>query len=275
MKTLIYGLLIWSLVLLPSAIKATEITSAIVTSMTDTSKTDTSADKPELTSTPELSTQQLAAIFNQQATPAQLTQLAAQLQLRPQAKGLFSQTRYLAVLKKPLESAGSFMFSQQVGLFWQQTTPFPTTLVLKDRLLIQQDSMGNIQQSQANQASSAMAEQLPLLMQALLMGDVKALEKDFQLYMSAPSVADEWQLGLVAKDPLIQKAIGGLILEGGKTSTTAASQIKRLTMVTSIADAAAHQNTDKTIISFTAIENQLSDDDIQRFNLAPAGSDAY
>ncbi|WP_144212109.1 outer membrane lipoprotein carrier protein LolA [Shewanella donghaensis] len=234
--------------------------------------------------TSELVSDDIAAIFKQHATPDQLSQLASQLQLSPQTKGQFIQTRYLAVLKKPLKSQGVFIFSQQQGLFWQQTKPFPTTLVLKDRMLIQQDSFGNIQQSNANQASAAMAEQLPMLMQALLTGDVKALEKDFQLYMPAVINTAEntsaghatlWQLGLVAKDPMIQKAIGALILEGSLAPTQAdksVTQIERLTMLSSVEAAINNQKTDKTLIEFSHIENQLTEADIKRFDLMPSAS---
>lgn len=237
--------------------------------------------------TTELVSDDIAAIFKQHATPDQLSQLASQLQLSPQTKGQFIQTRYLAVLKKPLKSQGVFIFSQQQGLFWQQTKPFPTTLVLKDHMLIQQDSFGNIQQSNANQASAAMAEQLPMLMQALLTGDVKALEKDFQLYMPAvintaentsigpAGIATQWQLGLVAKDPMIQKAIGALILEGSLAPTQTdkpVTQIERLTMITSVEAAINNQKTDKTLIEFSHIENQLTEADIKRFELMPTAS---
>ena len=231
-----------------------------------------------------LTSEQLANLFTTHATNAQLTVLAQKLQLGQQAKGEFSQTRYLAVLKRPLKSAGIFIFSQDTGLLWQQTSPFASTIVLKQNTLIQQDSFGNISHSQANQTSSAMAEQLPQLMQALLMGDIKALANDFELFMpsngsfqsnTANSLADlgNWQLGLVAKDPLIKQAIGAMVLEGGYIEggdMDGTNQIKRLTMLSTQPDNDSTITSDKTIISFANVVQQLTQDDIQRFALYEA-----
>ncbi|MCL1066223.1 outer membrane lipoprotein carrier protein LolA [Shewanella olleyana] len=230
-----------------------------------------------------LTSEQLTNLFTTHATNAQLTVLAQKLQLGQQAKGEFSQTRYLAVLKRPLKSAGIFIFNQDTGLLWQQTSPFASTMVLKQNTLIQQDSFGNISHSQANQVSSAMAEQLPQLMQALLTGDLDALAQDFELFMPSTrsfedssvkrpenSLADSgnWQLGLVAKNPLIKQAIGAMVLEGGDMDGT--NQIKRLTMLSTQPDDISTIASDKTIISFTNVVQQLSQDDIQRFALYEA-----
>ncbi|WP_285163584.1 outer membrane lipoprotein carrier protein LolA [Shewanella goraebulensis] len=231
----------------------------------------------------ELTNDQLASLFSTSANSnstvqvnnQQLSLLAQQLQLGSQAKGEFQQTRYLAALKRPLKSTGEFIFSQDIGLLWKQTTPFASALVLKQNTLIQQDSFGNITHSQANQTSSAMAEQLPQLMQALLTGDLDALAQDFELFMpeniatsSDSAQIINWQLGLVAKDPLIQKAIGAMVLEGGAVDTK--QQINRLTMLSTLPNKTSivTDTGDRTIINFFNVVQKLTPADIQSFELS-------
>ncbi|OBT05284.1 hypothetical protein A9267_15585 [Shewanella sp. UCD-FRSSP16_17] len=239
-------------------------------SVVDTTQTTLPANTvPKKIQPTALSAAQVVTLFNTTASNEQLTHLASQLQLGTQAKGQFQQTRHLAVLKRPLKSAGQFMFSQDIGLLWQQQTPFKSTLLLKQNTLLQQDSFGNIQQTTANQTSSAMAEQLPQLMQGLLTGDVDALAKDFHLYM-APDIDQHnpyWQLGLVAKDPLIAKAIGAMVLEGQQ-------QIHRLTMLSEKPTIAEKDQLsgDKTVIEFAHVSPTLSKMDLQQFDLKPTSS---
>ena len=236
----------------------------------------TSQDETESES--ELSNLQLATLFTTPATAAQLNTLAQNLQLGEQAKGEFQQTRSLAVLKRPLKSAGQFIFSQNIGLLWQQTSPFNSTLLLKQNTLIQQDSLGNITQSKANHTSAAMAEQLPQLMQALLTGDLDVLAQDFDLFMfeAANETPDnnsentDWQLGLVAKDPLIQQAIGAMVLEGGNVDGK--QQINRLTMLSSLPQKQASATTDKTLIHFSNVVQELTEEDVQKMTLFPVAA---
>ncbi len=235
----------------------------------------TSQDETESESESELSNLQLATLFTTPATAAQLNTLAQNLQLGEQAKGEFQQTRSLAVLKRPLKSAGQFIFSQNIGLLWQQTSPFNSTLLLKQNTLIQQDSLGNITQSKANQTSAAMAEQLPQLMQALLTGDLDVLAQDFDLFMleAANETPDnnsentDWQLGLVAKDPLTQQAIGAMVLEGGNVDGK--QQINRLTMLSSLPQKQASATTDKTLIHFSNVVQELTEEDVKKLTLLP------
>ena len=199
------------------------------------------------------------ALFSQQASSAELEQLTQQLSPSPQAKGLFTQYRYLKVLKKPLQSHGNFVFSKQLGIVWQQQSPFSSTLILQAGKLTQIDSQGQIQVTAQQPASASQLSQLmPTLLNALLSGDLHTLQQHFKLSIhSATSSNPQWQLGLIPIDPMVQKAMPRLVLTGEQ-------KIQTLTLFS--------DNQDRSRIEFSKlVEQPLTAQDKARFS--PAVSD--
>ncbi|WP_299008557.1 outer membrane lipoprotein carrier protein LolA [uncultured Shewanella sp.] len=153
-------------------------------------------------------------LFSHPATQSKLKDLSSQLHFGTSASGDFTQYRQLKVLKKPLVSHGYFLFDQHEGLVWQQVRPFKSSLILKDKQLIQVDSQGHIQiQNTGNiPAASALENIMPSLLTAMLTGDIKQLEQDFSISILQQKTL--WQLGLIPKDPLVAKILPKMIIEG-------------------------------------------------------------
>ena len=198
-----------------------------------------------------------AGLFAQQATTSELTQLTQLLTASPQAKGEFTQYRYLKVLKQPLVSKGSFVFSKPLGIVWQQRSPFSNTLILQAGSHTQIDSQGQMQVSKAQQSnhSSQLAQLMPTVLKALLSGDLQTLQQHFSLSVQHASNNEQpWQLGLTPLDPMLQKAMPRLVLIGAK-------QIQTLIIYS---DAKDHSR-----IEFSAIDEQvLTAQDLARFSPA-------
>lgn len=179
------------------------------------------------------SSSQYQTLFAQGADNGALLALSQKLNLGETVRGHFVQSRQLKVLKKPLISQGQFVFDKDQGLIWQQLTPFESLLILKDKQLIQRDSQGRVQISQADTSASAaaMGDLLPTLVNAMLGGDMSGLSANFELHFlaqeplaqdkssqeSSSSGSANWQLGLTPKDPLMKKAIAHMVLEGSDT----------------------------------------------------------
>ena len=192
------------------------------------------------------------SVFTHPATKKQLQDLSEQLKLGSSASGSFTQYRQLKVLKKPLISHGTFLFDQAQGLIWQQLRPFKSSLILKDKQLIQIDSQGNIQVQAAGkaQAASAFETIMPNLLTAVLTGDISALQQNFSL--SFQQQKQQWQLGLTPKDPLIAKVLPQMIIEGQHTLTA-------LILLS--------QNGDSSRIALSDIQNRpLTKDELKGFN---------
>jgi|GEM_PF-251011 len=164
------------------------------------------------------------ALFESKADNEQLQALTERLMIGESASGKFTQHRTLKVLKKPLVSHGRFIFDYRLGLVWQQTHPFETTLILTDGKLIQIDSAGRKQVSQAgsSQGAATIAQTMPKLLSALLSGNLNELTENFNLYLESnhsqnstqEKTRHRWQLGLIPKDPLLTTAIPQMVLEG-------------------------------------------------------------
>ncbi|MDP5147334.1 outer membrane lipoprotein carrier protein LolA [Shewanella sp. ULN5] len=194
----------------------------------------------------------LASVFDRPASEQDLQQLANQVSLTHEnTQGLFEQTRHLAVLKKPLSSHGTFAFNPNLGMVWHQQAPFITTMVMHKQQLTTIDSQGNVQHTAAKSAQSAnpLMQQIPLLMQHLLSGDLMALQGDFSMFYLASDANSTplWTLGLLAKDPRLQQALGKLIIQGQQ-------QINRIVMLNQ-ASAQQADRLDITDIQFNQVNH--------------------
>ncbi|QWL06446.1 outer membrane lipoprotein carrier protein LolA [Shewanella algae] len=154
-------------------------------------------------------------LFARAATEQALQQLSTKMALSDSSRGQFEQVRWLRVLKQPLRSSGEFLFQRELGMLWQQQTPFGNLLLLKQGELIQQDSQGKLSVTKADAGPAAMAEMLPRMMQSLLSGDIQALSQGFELYLLNDQ-AGHWQLGLKAKEQTMAALLPQMVLEGNQ-----------------------------------------------------------
>ncbi|WP_345854603.1 outer membrane lipoprotein carrier protein LolA [Shewanella algae] len=154
-------------------------------------------------------------LFAKAATEQALQQLSTKMALSDSSRGQFEQVRWLRVLKQPLRSSGEFLFQRELGMLWQQQTPFGNLLLLKQGELIQQDSQGKLSVTKADAGPAALAEMLPRMMQSLLSGDIQALSQGFELYLLNDQ-AGHWQLGLKAKEQTMAALLPQMVLEGNQ-----------------------------------------------------------
>lgn len=154
-------------------------------------------------------------LFARAATEQALQQLSTKMALSDSSRGQFEQVRWLRVLKQPLRSSGEFLFQRELGMLWQQQTPFGNLLLLKQGELIQQDSQGKLSVTKADAGPAAVAEMLPRMMQSLLSGDIQALSQGFELYLLNDQ-AGHWQLGLKAKEQTMAALLPQMVLEGNQ-----------------------------------------------------------
>lgn len=154
-------------------------------------------------------------LFARAATEQALQQLSTKMALSDSSRGQFEQVRWLRVLKQPLRSSGEFLYQRELGMLWQQQTPFGNLLLLKQGELIQQDSQGKLSVTKADAGPAAVAEMLPRMMQSLLSGDIQALSQGFELYL-LNGQAGHWQLGLKAKEQTMAALLPQMVLEGSQ-----------------------------------------------------------
>ncbi|MEG3127983.1 outer membrane lipoprotein carrier protein LolA [Pantoea cypripedii] len=141
-----------------------------------------------------------------------LDQLQQRFASQPVIRANFVQVRTIAGMAQPLVSRGQLLIAQQQGLWWQQNTPFPMTLLLDDRRMVQSISGQPPQVITAD--SNPQMFQFNHLLRALFQADEKVLRENFTLEFQAQG-KDNWQLGLLPKAAPLNKIFNRIDLQGG------------------------------------------------------------
>ncbi|AZQ12382.1 outer membrane lipoprotein carrier protein LolA [Shewanella khirikhana] len=146
-----------------------------------------------------------------QNTDVNLGALSTALKPQGAVRGEFEQTRTLKALKRPLLSRGSFVFSPEQGLMWAQSQPFENLLILSETRMLSRDSEGLWQQTEVD-AKAGPATLMPMLVKAMMGGDMATLEQHFSLTLNVTD--NRWQLSLTPKDSDIKALFAAIELEG-------------------------------------------------------------
>ncbi|MBN7121809.1 hypothetical protein BSU01_08805 [Erwinia billingiae] len=132
---------------------------------------------------------------------------------QPVVRADFSQLREIKGMAQPLKSSGELLIAQDKGLWWHQAKPFPLTLVLDDKRMVQ------VMNGQAPQIITADSNpqmfQFNHLMRALFQADRQVLEQNFSLDFSDLG-QQKWQLVLTPKTSPLDKLFNTITLQGAE-----------------------------------------------------------
>ncbi|MGO2342618.1 LolA family protein [Vibrio litoralis] len=142
-----------------------------------------------------------------------LAQLQKQLASHQVVRGDFTQTRHMQMFDAPLESQGQFLLSSQYGLWWQQTTPFPTSLVLTQDTLSQQ--VGSEPAQVVKVADNPMVFYFSHVFLSLFQGDTQTLQQQFDLKLSS-NKSNQWVLSLTPKSAPLNKVFSQINIEANE-----------------------------------------------------------
>jgi len=140
-----------------------------------------------------------------------LEQLQQRFARQPVIRAHFEQVRTIAGMAQPLVSRGELLIAQQQGLWWQQATPFPLTLILDDKRMVQRMSGQPPQVITAE--SNPQMFQFNHLLRALFQADEKVLRENFELDFHDGG-NNRWQLDLTPKAAPLNKIFNRIALQG-------------------------------------------------------------
>uniref|UniRef100_UPI0028B056C3 outer membrane lipoprotein carrier protein LolA n=1 Tax=Atlantibacter sp. TaxID=1903473 RepID=UPI0028B056C3 len=130
---------------------------------------------------------------------------------QPVVRAHFVQERQIKDMPQPLRSSGEMIIARDNGLLWQQTAPFPMTLMLNDSQMVQ------VINGQAPQVITAQTNpqmfQFNHLLRALLQADRKVLEQNFRLDFQDKG-NNAWQLVLTPVTTPLDKIFAAITLNG-------------------------------------------------------------
>lgn len=125
----------------------------------------------------------------------------------------FKQKKSLVALKKPIVSSGNYIFSSQMGLYWNIGAPINTAYVLTDDYMVERQKgfKSKVVTPKEQPAIFGITE----VFEAIFVGDLDRLSKDFAIHFVGSS--SDWTIGLIPQRGLLQKMFKKVILKGGET----------------------------------------------------------
>ena len=129
-----------------------------------------------------------------------LAQITAHLAKTQITQGDFQQEKRLKILRRPLQSTGSFTYHQSKGVIWKTLTPVASLLLVNDTRLL------------TAQGELAVPAAFGKVFTAMLGGNLNQLSDGFSI--TGADQKSSWQLELKPKDELLKKIISSIVLSG-------------------------------------------------------------
>jgi hypothetical protein len=140
-----------------------------------------------------------------------LTELQQRFSQQPVLRAEFEQQRSISGMAKPLKSSGDLLISQQKGLWWSQQKPFPLTLLLDDKRMVQ--TLAGQPPQVVTADNNPQMFQFNHLLTALFHADSQALEQNFALQFSDLG-RNKWRLILTPKTTPLDRLFKRITLNG-------------------------------------------------------------
>lgn len=155
----------------------------------------------------------LIIFFSLSVQAVTLPELQQRFSQQPVLRAEFEQLRSISGMTKPLKSSGELLISQQKGLWWAQQKPFPLTLLLDDKRMVQ--TLAGQPPQVVTAENNPQMFQFNHLLTALFHADSQALEQNFALQFSDLG-NNQWRLVLTPKTTPLDKLFRRITLNGAQ-----------------------------------------------------------
>lgn len=125
----------------------------------------------------------------------------------------FKQRKSIKVLKRPLLSAGNFIFSQQMGLYWNIGAPINSSYVLTPSYMIERQK--GFQPKVITPSEQPALFGLTEIFEAIFVGDLVRLSQDFKIHFLGTH--KDWTIGLIPQRGVLKKMFKRVLLKGSNT----------------------------------------------------------
>ena len=157
----------------------------------------------------------LAWASNAPAANDELARLFSELATRRERQARFSERKFSALLKAPIESSGTLTFRAPDVLEKRTIEPQRETVRIEGNTVTYEGAAGGSVQKRTFALSDA-----PLLaaliesLRATLAGDLSALRRHYDVSWSRPPQQAGWQLTLVPRERTLREAVAKIVLLG-------------------------------------------------------------
>jgi outer membrane lipoprotein-sorting protein len=130
--------------------------------------------------------------------------------------GAFVQSKRIKRLGRDLVSKGDFVFSAKDGVYWNISSPYPSTILMTATRLVQRSPDG--ESSVIDAKDNTVFKGIAGTMQAVFSGDLGALEGEFSVFFQGDS--SSWRLGLIPKEKTVREIVASIVVEGDDSIRT-------------------------------------------------------
>lgn len=153
----------------------------------------------------------LVVAGNVRAESVLLDSIASRFDRQQPVRAEFTQEKRIAVLNRPLQSDGRFVYSPGHGILWHIDHPYRLTYLLTDSRVVEIGPDGR-RHTRSGRDMPGLTQATRVL-RAILGADVKRLAEHFNL--SATGAPEHWTLLLVPRTPQLGSVLGKLQIQGG------------------------------------------------------------
>jgi hypothetical protein len=146
------------------------------------------------------------------AEPATLAQIAAQMGQHAVVRADFTQTRQMAIMKRPLVSSGRVLYARGHGVLWQAEQPNRTSYALGEDRIDEIGPDGTRRERGVREVPGL--SQVSRVLRALFDADTAALQQHFELSLRGD--ASRWELDLKPRQPQLAQFLSSLQVSGGR-----------------------------------------------------------
>jgi len=146
-----------------------------------------------------------------------LTRLFSELGAQPERHARFSERKFSALLKTPIESSGTLIFRAPGYLEKRTVEPHRETVRIEGSVVTYEGAAGGsaVQKRTFSLSDAPLLAALIESLRATLGGDLPALRRHYDVSTSVPAApAGGWQLTLVPRERALLDAVSRIVLRG-------------------------------------------------------------
>ena len=160
-----------------------------------------------------------------QGADQQLTRLFSELGARSERHARFTERKFSALLKAPVESSGTLIFRAPDYLEKRTVEPLSETVKIEGSVVTYEAAVrGDAQKRTFALSDAPLLAALIESLRATLAGDLPALRRHYDVSWSAqqaPRVQGGWQLTLVPRERALLDAVSKVVLRGAGSEVDA------------------------------------------------------
>jgi hypothetical protein len=141
-----------------------------------------------------------------------VARIGAHIGQHPVVRAEFTQTRQMAVMKRPLVTSGRLVYARQQGVLWQIEQPYRMTYALGEERMAEISADGARRERRLHDVPGL--AQVGRVLRALFGADTAVLQEHFEISLRGD--AAKWELDLKPRQPQFAQVITALQVSGGR-----------------------------------------------------------